>query len=114
MVINIVKNSIEAVSDNGNIDISLDVIDDHAVISVSDNGIGMVPERLKRIGEPFIRRRKGAQESDLQSARRLFSASTERCILKVRKIREPRLQFGFRWLLRFNKWYYRVYEKFFY
>ncbi|KRF61991.1 PAS domain-containing sensor histidine kinase [Bacillus sp. Soil768D1] len=53
MVINIVKNSIEAVSDNGKIDISLDVIDDHAVISVSDNGIGMVPERLKRIGEPF-------------------------------------------------------------
>ncbi|MFD6207610.1 ATP-binding protein [Peribacillus sp. NPDC060253] len=53
LIINIVKNSIEAIVDNGKIDISLQIIDDHAVVSVSDNGIGMVPERLERIGEPF-------------------------------------------------------------
>ena len=53
LVINIVKNSIEAIEDNGEIDISLQIIDGHAVVSVSDNGMGMGPERLERIGEPF-------------------------------------------------------------
>ncbi|PJN91034.1 PAS domain-containing sensor histidine kinase [Bacillus sp. mrc49] len=53
LFINIVKNSIEAIDENGEIDISLQIIDDNAVISISDNGSGMVPERLERIGEPF-------------------------------------------------------------
>ncbi|MBX9955487.1 PAS domain S-box protein [Peribacillus simplex] len=53
LVINIVKNSIEAIEDNGEIDISLQIIDGHAVVSVSDNGMGMGSERLERIGEPF-------------------------------------------------------------
>ncbi|MDF9763570.1 MULTISPECIES: ATP-binding protein [Peribacillus] len=53
LIINIVKNSIEAIDGNGKIDLSLQIIDDQAVVSVSDNGIGMVPERLERIGEPF-------------------------------------------------------------
>lgn len=53
LFINIVKNSIEAIDENGEIDISLQIINDNAVISISDNGSGMVPERLERIGEPF-------------------------------------------------------------
>jgi signal transduction histidine kinase len=53
LIINIVKNSIEAIEDNGKIDISLQTSDGQAVVSVSDNGMGMVPERLERIGEPF-------------------------------------------------------------
>ncbi|MGG4265972.1 ATP-binding protein [Peribacillus simplex] len=53
LIINIVKNSIEAIDGNGKIDLSLQIIDDQAVVSVSDNGIGMEPERLERIGEPF-------------------------------------------------------------
>jgi len=53
LVINIIKNSIEAIKDNGEIEISLQIIDGQAVVSVSDNGMGMGPERLERIGEPF-------------------------------------------------------------
>ncbi|KWW17991.1 hypothetical protein AS888_21015 [Peribacillus simplex] len=53
LFINIVKNSIEAIDENGEIDISLQIINDNAVISISDNGSGMEPERLERIGEPF-------------------------------------------------------------
>lgn len=53
LFINIIKNSIEAVSENGKIDISLQIIDDHAMVIVRDNGMGMEPERLERIGEPF-------------------------------------------------------------
>ncbi|MGE6377674.1 ATP-binding protein [Peribacillus muralis] len=53
LIINILKNSIEAIDDNGEIDISLQIINGEAVVSISDNGSGMVPERLERIGEPF-------------------------------------------------------------
>lgn len=53
LFINLIKNGIEAVGENGKIDISLQIIDDHAIVMVSDNGIGMEPERLERIGEPF-------------------------------------------------------------
>lgn len=74
LVINIVKNSIEAIEDNGEIDISLKIIDGHAVVSVSDNGMGMGPERLERIGEPFTRRRKKVQGSGLQFAGKSFIA----------------------------------------
>ncbi|MCK1994054.1 PAS domain S-box protein [Peribacillus muralis] len=53
LIINIVKNSIEAIKNNGEIDISLQIIGNQAVVSVRDNGVGMMPERLERIGEPF-------------------------------------------------------------
>lgn len=53
LFINIIKNSIEAVGENGKIDISLQIIDDYAMVIIRDNGIGMEPERLERIGEPF-------------------------------------------------------------
>ncbi|MFJ7746461.1 ATP-binding protein [Peribacillus sp. NPDC097295] len=53
LFINIIKNSIEAVSENGKIDISLQIMDEHALVIVRDNGIGMEPERLEHIGEPF-------------------------------------------------------------
>lgn len=53
LFINIIKNSIEAVSENGKIDISLQIVDDQAMVIVRDNGMGMEPERLERIGEPF-------------------------------------------------------------
>ncbi|MGE7602724.1 ATP-binding protein [Peribacillus sp. NPDC097675] len=53
LFINIIQNSIEAVSENGKIDISLQIIEEHAMVMVRDNGIGMEPERLERIGEPF-------------------------------------------------------------
>lgn len=53
LFINIIQNSIEAVSENGKIDISLQIMDEHAMVIVRDNGIGMEPERLERIGEPF-------------------------------------------------------------
>ena len=51
--INIIKNSIEAIDERGKINIHVRVLENEAVLMVADNGIGMDPERLERIGELF-------------------------------------------------------------
>jgi signal transduction histidine kinase len=54
MLINIIKNSIEATSVGGMISIVLKQTgEDHIAIIVKDNGCGISKERLARIGEPF-------------------------------------------------------------
>ena len=51
--INLIKNSIEAISERGKITIDVRVVENEAVLTIADNGIGMEPERLARIGELF-------------------------------------------------------------
>ena len=51
--INIVKNSIEAIKERGKITIAVEIEENEAVLTVTDNGIGMETERLQRIGELF-------------------------------------------------------------
>jgi signal transduction histidine kinase len=53
--INIIKNAVEAIphDQNGKVSISLDRQDGEALVIVSDNGVGMDPERIETIGEPF-------------------------------------------------------------
>lgn len=53
MLINIIKNSMEAITERGKIEVVLRIEEDTAVLTVRDNGIGMEPERLQRIGELF-------------------------------------------------------------
>ena len=53
VLINIIKNSIEAITEHGKIDVVLRIEEDTAVLTVQDNGIGMEPERLQRIGQLF-------------------------------------------------------------
>lgn len=52
--INLFKNSMDAMPDGGIITISSEIIGNKAFISISDQGIGIPPERLKKIGEPFF------------------------------------------------------------
>ncbi|MEL3971575.1 ATP-binding protein [Rossellomorea oryzaecorticis] len=53
--INIIKNAVEAIphGQNGKVSISLNRQDGEALVIVADNGIGMDPERIETIGEPF-------------------------------------------------------------
>ncbi|ARK31321.1 ATP-binding protein [Halalkalibacter krulwichiae] len=51
--INIVKNSIEAISGSGFVEIQASVEEGNILIKISDNGIGISEERLQRLGEPF-------------------------------------------------------------
>jgi signal transduction histidine kinase len=56
VLINIVKNSIEAMENGGNINIStgFSTVSNKVVLTVEDNGSGIPPSVLKRLGEPFI------------------------------------------------------------
>ncbi|WP_235860427.1 ATP-binding protein [Rossellomorea aquimaris] len=53
VLINIVKNAIDSM-DEGDITMDCKIEDKHIKISVADQGTGIPPERLKRLGEPFF------------------------------------------------------------
>ncbi|MCD1260117.1 GHKL domain-containing protein [Paenibacillus athensensis] len=52
--INLIKNAIEAMPDGGRIRISLAASDAWACIEIVDSGLGIPPELLERIGQPFV------------------------------------------------------------
>ncbi|WJV30164.1 ATP-binding protein [Rossellomorea sp. AcN35-11] len=53
--INIIKNAVESIPDSrvGKVSITLENRGEVACIIVTDNGVGMEPERIKHLGEPF-------------------------------------------------------------
>ncbi|MGV3465297.1 MAG: ATP-binding protein [Heyndrickxia sp.] len=51
--LNMLKNAIDALPNGGKINISSSSSDGNVIISVQDNGIGMSPEQVSKIGEPF-------------------------------------------------------------
>lgn len=53
VLINFLKNSVEAMGNNGTIDISLKVLKKHVLISIKDNGCGMTEDELEKISELF-------------------------------------------------------------
>ncbi|MGR3766220.1 ATP-binding protein [Rossellomorea sp. NS-SX7] len=53
VLINIVKNAIDAM-DEGEITVDCTIGEKHINVSVVDQGTGISPERLKRLGEPFF------------------------------------------------------------
>ncbi|WP_062353892.1 sensor histidine kinase [Bacillus kwashiorkori] len=59
VIINICKNGIEAMSKGGVLSISTESNDDEITIIIKDNGIGMLPEQLNRLGEPFYSLKEG-------------------------------------------------------
>lgn len=66
VILNIVKNAIDAVSEGGLITISSWIKDNNtAVISIRDNGLGIPEEKLKHIFEPFFTTKKMGQGTGL-------------------------------------------------
>lgn len=53
VIINIIKNAIDSISNGGSIDIKTREQNEAIMILVSDNGNGMDQEKLERLGEPF-------------------------------------------------------------
>jgi PAS domain S-box-containing protein len=53
--INIIKNAVEAINDKGHGKVAITITkkEPFACITVKDNGVGMEPEKIKKIGEPF-------------------------------------------------------------
>ncbi|WP_028548874.1 ATP-binding protein [Paenibacillus sp. UNC451MF] len=53
LIVNLIKNGIEAMPDGGKLHLELYREDDHAIIRILDEGIGMSEEELKRLGSLF-------------------------------------------------------------
>lgn len=53
MMINLIKNAIEAISNGGTVGLVATQKQNEVVIIVSDNGVGMTKEQLQRLGNPF-------------------------------------------------------------
>ncbi|MBD8070855.1 ATP-binding protein [Bacillus sp. PS06] len=51
--INLIKNCIESMENGGNIEITVNAIDDKVCIEVSDQGVGIPKEKLESIGKAF-------------------------------------------------------------
>ena len=56
--VNVIKNSIESIEDNGIIDIDVEVNNKKVMVTISDNGIGMTEEEIKNIKEMFYTTKK--------------------------------------------------------
>ncbi|EKN70755.1 PAS/PAC sensor signal transduction histidine kinase [Neobacillus bataviensis LMG 21833] len=50
---NVIQNALEAISNNGRIDVSIFTDETGVIVKFTDNGCGIPKERLSKIGEPF-------------------------------------------------------------
>lgn len=56
--LNFIKNGMEAMPNGGNIKVAVELKDGEVQISIEDSGVGIPPERLKKLGEPFYTTKK--------------------------------------------------------
>ena len=59
VILNFIKNGIEAMPDGGVIKVITELKEDKVHISITDTGIGMPPEQLKRLESHFSRQKSG-------------------------------------------------------
>ena len=64
VVINLLKNALEAMPDGGTVTLAAQVVGDRVHVDISDTGIGIPPENLERLFQPFFTT-KGVQSSGL-------------------------------------------------
>ena len=73
ILINIILNSIDAIEDNGKIEISGAVENSKAVIDIKDNGVGVPTEMLNKLFDPFITSKKTGYGIGLSVTHRLVN-----------------------------------------
>ncbi|MEH7886753.1 ATP-binding protein, partial [Bacillus sp. JJ1609] len=56
--LNFIKNGIEAMPDGGDLRVTTEIQDENVLISIKDTGVGIPPDTLKKIGEPFYTTKK--------------------------------------------------------
>jgi signal transduction histidine kinase len=65
VVLNLIANALESTGDSGEVRVSLRECPQHVEVVVSDNGVGMSPEVLEHLFEPFFTRRKAGTGTGL-------------------------------------------------
>jgi signal transduction histidine kinase len=55
VVVNLLDNAIKYTPDSGAVQLSVNALNGHAILEVSDNGIGIPPEALPHVFERFFR-----------------------------------------------------------
>jgi len=65
VVLNLITNALDSLDQNGSVAVELNRDGENARLRVHDNGIGMTPEILEHIFEPFFTRRRGGQGTGL-------------------------------------------------
>lgn len=58
VLVNIIKNSIESITENGIIELSAELLDDDVQVIIKDNGIGMTEEEISKVTEMFYTTKK--------------------------------------------------------
>ena len=54
VLVNVIKNAIESIEENGVINIRYEIVDNFINIFIEDNGIGMTNEEIQKLNEPFF------------------------------------------------------------
>ena len=73
--INVIKNAMEAMPCGGVIEVSLNGdFDEHAIIQISDEGIGIAKENLQKIGEPFYTNKEKGTGLGVMVSQRIIEA----------------------------------------
>lgn len=65
VVLNLVANSLDAMDDDGTLEITLTEQTDEVIVSFKDNGCGMTPEVIEHLFEPFFTKRKSGKGTGL-------------------------------------------------
>lgn len=53
-MLNILSNAVEAITDDGEIEIQTEIKDDNAIIAIKDSGVGIPQENIHKINDPFF------------------------------------------------------------
>lgn len=80
--LNFVKNGMEAMPSGGNIRVNIVLNDGEVQISIEDTGVGIPPERLKRLGEPFYTTKKSGNGLGLMVSFKIIEGHNGRIVVE--------------------------------
>jgi two-component system sensor histidine kinase AtoS len=74
VVLNLLINAVQAMPEGGRLDLSAKALDDNRGmrLSIRDSGIGIPPENLKRLFDPFFSTKEGGMGLGLSIAHRII------------------------------------------
>ncbi|MEJ9230160.1 PAS domain S-box protein [Peribacillus butanolivorans] len=82
VILNFVINGIEAMPDGGEIKVVTELKEEKVYISIIDTGVGMLPEQLRRIGEPFFTTKKSGNGLGLMISLKIIESHLGRVIVE--------------------------------